>query len=447
MLNKIDAQIRRIIKDPDLLLDADAIEERKVAPSLTGVLYVFLSFLFLAIVWASLAKVDEVIVAKGRLVTVEPTVVLQPLETGIVKSLNVQVGQEVTRDQLLAELDPTLVGADYISAKERLETLEAQVARLEAEAAGKPMTNLKNKHLQIQRRIIDDKLVAYQSKVKSLELNLVKAREVSELLNRSAKNLSAKFESAFEAEAMSAKMFSGNFISRKEYLDGLDKKLDVEKDLISVQNQAVEANARVMTLQQELQIFRREYNQKLLEELVAVRGDRDRLAQEVRKVNLRNGLLELRAPMDGVVLDIASRSVGSVVASGVTFITLAPKDSALNVHAYVQPSDINMINVGDEAKVKIDSYPFQKYGLLKGRVMRVTKDAVRPDFRGLPPDKDYYVVVMNFDNLENKQHLDKMRLLPGMTLNSEIVIGNRAIISYILAPIVKIRDESMNEKN
>lgn len=447
MLNKIDVQIRRIIKDPDLLLDADAIEERMVAPSLTGVLYVFLSFLFLAIVWASLAKVDEVIVAKGRLVTVEPTVVLQPLETGIVKSLNVQVGQEIAREQLLAELDPTLVGADYISAKERLETLEAQVARLEAEVAGKPMTNSKNKHLQIQRRIIDDKLVAYQSKVKSLELNLVKAREVSELLNRSAKNLSAKFESASEAEAMSAKMFSGNFISRKEYLDGLDKKLDVEKELISVHNQAVEANARMMTLQQELQIFRREYNQKLLEELVAVRGDRDRLAQEVRKVNLRNGLLELRAPMDGVVLDIASRSVGSVVASGVTFITLAPKDSALNVHAYVQPSDINMINVGDEAKVKIDAYPFQKYGLLKGRVMRVTKDAVRPDFRGLSPDKDYYVVVMNFDNLENKQQLDKMRLLPGMTLNSEIVIGSRAIISYLLAPIVKIRDESMNEKN
>jgi HlyD family secretion protein len=425
MLKKIDEQIRRIIKDPDLLLDADAIEERRVAPSLTRVLYIFLSFLFLAIVWASLAKVDEV----------------------IVKSLNVQVGQEVSRDQLLAELDPTLVGADFVSTKDRLESLDAQVARLEAEVSGKPFVASSNRHLQMQQRITKDKLVAYQSKVKALELNLAKAREVSVLLSRSAKNLAAKFESASETESMSAKMFAGNFISRKEYLDALDKKLDVEKELISVQNQAIEAQASALSLQQELQIFRREYNQKLLEELVAVRGERDRLAQEVRKVNLRNGLLEVRAPIDGVVLEVASRSVGSVLAAGATFITLAPKDSALNVHAYVQPSDINMIKAGGEAKVKIDSYPFQKYGLLKGRVLRVTKDAVRPDFRGLTPDKDYYVVVMNLDSVENKQHLEKMRLLPGMTLNSEIVIDNRTIMSYLLAPVVKIRDESMNEKN
>lgn len=447
MLNKIDEQIRRIIKEPDLLLDADAIEERNVTPSLTRVLYVFLSFLFLSIVWASLAKVDEVIVAKGRLVTVEPTVVLQPLETGIVKSLKVQVGQEVVKDELLAELDPTLVGADYVSAKDRLETLDAQVARLEAEVAGKPFVSSSSRQMQIQQLITKDKIAAYQSKLKALELNLAKAKEVSALLSRSAKNLAAKFESATETESMSAKMFSGNFISRKEYLDALDKKLDVEKELISVQNQAVEAQASAMSLQQELQVFRREYSQKMLEELVSVRGERDRLAQEVRKVNLRNGLLEVRAPTDGVILDVASRSVGSVLAAGATFITLAPKDSALNVHAYVQPSDINMIKEGDEAKVKIDAYPFQKYGLLKGRILRVTKDAVRPDFRGLTPDKDYYVVVMNLDGVENKQHLVKMRLLPGMTLNSEIVIDNRTIISYIMAPIIKIRDESMNEKN
>jgi len=446
MLNKIDKQIRRIISEPDLLLDADAIDERKIAPSLTSVLYIFLSLLLLALAWATLAKVDEVIVAKGRLVSVEPTVVLQPLETSIIKALNVHVGQEVAKDELLAELDPTLVGADFISSKDRLESLDAQLMRIESELSGRPLVATKTQHTQMQLGIAKDKLAVYQSRLSSIRLNLERAKESQMLLERATMNLASKVESASEMEKMSAKLLAGSFVSRREYLDSLDKKLDAEKDLIGVQNQASESKNRVLSLERELQAFKSEFSQKLREEQVLLRRERDALAQELRKVNLRNGLLEVRAPMDGVVLDIASRSVGSVLSQAATFITMAPKDTELNVHAYIQPADINQIKVGDEAKVKIEAYPFQKFGLLKGKIVRITKDAVRPDFRGIAADKDYYVAALTLDSDVNKQQMAKMRLMPGMTLNCEIVIDKRTILYYIISPIVKIKDESLNEK-
>jgi HlyD family secretion protein len=446
MFKKIDQQVRRIVNEPDLLLDADAIDERKIAPSLSYILYLFLSFLLVAIIWSSLAKIDEVIVAKGRLVSVEPTVVLQPLETSIIKSLNVHVGQEVAKDELLAELDPTLVGADYESAKERLESLDAQLTRIESELSGKPLLASKTQHMQMQIGITNDKLAAYQSKIKSLELSLERAKESKLLLERAERNLASKFDSATEAESMSSRLVAAGFISRKEYLDASDRKLDAEKELITVQNQLSESQSRFLSLQQELLTFKREFSKTQREEQVSVRRERDALVQEVRKVNLRNGLLEVRAPMDSVVLDIASRSVGSVLSQASTFITLAPKSSTLNVHAYIKPSDINQINVGDFAKVKIDAYPFQKYGLINGRILRITRDAVRPDFRGVPADKDYFVAVLALEPVVNNQHNLKMQLLPGMTLNCEVVIGQSTIISYIINPIIKIKDESLSEK-
>lgn len=431
-----------------MLLDADAIEERKIAPGLTRTLYLFLGFLLFAVLWSIFSEIDEVISAKGRLVSLEPTVVLQPYDTSIVKSLNVQVGQVVAKDELLAALDPTFVGADYNTEKDRLASLTAQVERYEAELSGKP--SIANPslsvHTQIQSGIIKDRLDAYNSKLRTAELSMAKARTTLELAEHSVRNLTAKLTSSIEMERMTNQLFEGGFVSKRTYLESVERKLDVEKELISAQNQRSEASTLAKSLQQELQIFKREYSQKLQEELVTVKRERDALSQSLKKVDLRNGLLEIRSPIDGVVLEVANRSVGSIVTGAAPFITLAPVASKLNAHIFVQPSDINQIKVGDQVKVKIDAYPFQRFGILNGRILRITRDVVRPDFRGVSEATDYYVVVIDLDVDKNQQLLKSMRLLSGMTLTGEVLIGERSIFSYVTAPIVKIKEESLNEK-
>jgi HlyD family secretion protein len=279
-----------------------------------------------------------------------------------------------------------------------------------------------------------------------MELSLSKNRATLEFLDNSIKNLSTKLASSTEIEAMNKRLLDGGFISKREYLESLERKLDADKEFITTANSRSETSVALQSLQQEFKIFKREYNQKLLEELVAVRRERDSLGQALKKTDLRSGLMEIRAPMDAVVLEIANRSVGSVVTQAAPFITLAPLDAELNVHAYVQPGDINQIKVGDEAKLKLDAHPFQKYGILKGRILRITRDVVRPDFRGVTSDKDYYVVVVDYNLPENARFLKEMSLLPGMTLSAEILIGERTIMSYLTYPIIRIKDESLNEK-
>ena len=357
-----DRQLAKVITEPDLLLEADAIQERSFSNAFLKTIYLFVAFIVIVFGWSFISELDEVISARGKLVSVDPVVVVNAFEKSVVKEVHVRVGDVVSKGQLMALFDPTLLGND------------------ESTMLG----------------------------------TIAKSKETIRLLESINSNLSVRLRSASQIQEMNQSLFHGGFISKREYLEANDKKNEAEK----------------------------EYLQSLVS-LREVRSSYANQLNELKKLKYRSDLLAMTSPADAVVLEVPIKSIGTVVPETSPFITLAPLTSELQVNAYIKTNDINKIKVGDSVNVKIDAYPYQKYGLSTGKILRITRDAVRSDFHGVPSDQDFYVAIIGLDVVDSQR---SKRLLPGMSLSADIKIGSRSIISYLTYPIIRIKNESLNEK-
>jgi HlyD family secretion protein len=184
--------------------------------------------------------------------------------------------------------------------------------------------------------------------------------------------------------------------------------------------------------------------------LLATAHDRDTQTEQLRKADRRHKLVTLVAPTDSVVLDIAKLSQGSVIREAETLFTLVQLDTELESEVQIDSIDTGYVKVGDTARLKLDAYPFQKHGFLTGQIKTISEDAFRRDNLGNPSllaqgTDAFYLSRITFGNAKLKNMPPQAKLLPGMTLTAEIVVGKRSVMSYLLWPLGKAVDESIGE--
>jgi len=192
------------------------------------------------------------------------------------------------------------------------------------------------------------------------------------------------------------------------------------------------------------------WRQKMMEDLLATAHDRDTQTEQLRKADRRHKLVTLVAPTDSVVLDIAKLSQGSVIREAETLFTLVQLDTELESEVQIDSIDTGYVKVGDTARLKLDAYPFQKHGFLTGQIKTISEDAFRRDNLGNPSllaqgTDAFYLSRITFGNAKLKNMPPQAKLLPGMTLTAEIVVGKRSVMSYLLWPLGKAVDESIGE--
>jgi len=192
------------------------------------------------------------------------------------------------------------------------------------------------------------------------------------------------------------------------------------------------------------------WRQKMMEDLLATAHDRDTQTEQLRKADRRHKLVTLVAPTDSVVLDIAKLSQGSVIREAETLFTLVQLDTELESEVQIDSIDTGYVKVGDTARLKLDAYPFKKHGFLTGQIKTISEDAFRRDNLGNPSllaqgTDAFYLSRITFGNAKLKNMPPQAKLLPGMTLTAEIVVGKRSVISYLLWPLGKAVDESIGE--
>jgi len=198
-------------------------------------------------------------------------------------------------------------------------------------------------------------------------------------------------------------------------------------------------------LEAERQGFEKNWRQKAMEEMLSATRERDALQQQIQKADKRSKLVTLRAPVDAVVLDIAKLSPGSIVQGAETFFTLVPLNTILEAEVQINSMDVGYIKTGSKAHLKLDAFPFQRPGMLVGSVRTVSEDAFKRDNSGKSGLDAYYVARIRLDSTALTNMIDSARLLPGMTLNAEIVVGHRTIMSYLAWPLTKGLDEAVRE--
>ena len=425
--------------------DADEIENMPVARGVPITLYAFIALLASFLVWAAVAQLDQVVVASGRLISTEPNIIIQPLETAMIESLPVTVGQVVKRGELLARLEPTFINADLAQVKERLASLNAQVRRLEAERAGRLNSGPGGKQDALQQSLELEKQSAYRARVARLDENLDKSS--ASLLNAQAeiRIFEKRLANLTEIEKMTQELVQKEFQSRRALIDASEKRLEIERDLLSARNRAAELSREITGLKADRSAFSNEFKLRGLEELVAATRERDSLQEQLSKSERRNKLVDMTAPMDGIVLEVARKSRGSVIREGETIVSLVPLGGSLLAEVRIDAAEVSFVRPGADVRVKLHAFPFQKFGLIEGRLIKLSADALELPAGGRSGQTFYTGIVelRKYDPSLRKPDID---LKVGMTLSAEVMTQQRSVLSYLTYPIRQVRSEAMNER-
>ena len=436
----------------DFLPDADEIERRPLPRTARATLYVLLAMVLLFVIWASLFQVDRVVVAHGRLVTTQPNIVVQPIETAVIQNINVRVGQVVKKGQPLATLDSTFAAADQAEVQSHIESLDNQTARLQAELAGKsPQLNAKGDNdSKLESELSSQRQANYRAQVQRMNENTSTLRAQLDTNQGDQQVLAARVKSLQEIENMQEKLVAQNFGARAQLLAARDKRLEVERDLTQSKNKEQELKRQLAAAEADKSAFELSYKQKMLEDLLATSRDRETQEEQLRKANRRHNLVTLTAPADGVVLDIAKLSQGSVIREAETLFTLVPTDTELESEVQIDSIDTGYVKAGDTVRLKVDAFPYQKHGALTGTIKTISEDAFRRDNFGNPSlqaqgTDAFYLGRVSLGSEKLKNMPPQAKLLPGMTLSAEIVVGKRSVMSYLLWPLHKTVDESIGE--
>ena len=371
------------------------------APAAMWAVYLLLAAIAVALAWASLAQVDIVAKATGRIVPDGREQVIASLEGGILRELMVREGQQVTEGQALASLDPTRFEAQQAEGNSRKLSLQGSEARLQAEASGKALQFA----AELPEAVVDGETESYEARQRALHQAVDTSRRSAGLL---ARELAV-------AEALSAK--------------GLMSEVEVMRVRRQVNDLELQIQERINRFRQDAagELVRVRNELALIEEQAVVRDD------ALRRTTLVS-------PVNGVVKNIRINTVGGVVGPGAPVMELLPLGPRVLVEARVQAADIGFVKVGQPAQIKLTAYDFTMYGALQGTVISISPDAASDPERSATAEGTWYRAILRADRSSLQQGAKPLELLPGMNGTVEIRTGQRSVLGFILRPLLKSQE-------
>lgn len=425
---------------------------------LRGVLLLITALL----IWAIFGRLDIVSVADGKLVPTTYLKIVQPADSGIVREIAIQEGQHVEKNQLLIRMDANLSEAESKSIQNELQHKTLELRRIEAELYNKPlkrenadaveMYNRVYAEYQSNRRALQDDIAAEQAALQRAHSDLAATREVQHKLEQTLPSYQTQ-EAAYDKLVKDG--FAGKLMGQEKQRE----RIEAEQDLRAQQHNANSLQAAIAQSQRRISQIQSDYRQKLEADRVAIYAEQQRLEQEWAKQSHKNSLLELRAPQAGIIKDLATHTPGTVVSPGTVLMTLVPSNEALQAEVWLKNEDAGFVHKGQEVKVKLMAYPFQKYGMIDGTVTQVSADATD---RGQANNNQTnannnaddsinqlqlaYRTIVKLD----KQHLtieqEKLLLTPGMQVVAEIKLADQTVMEYLLSPVTKAFHEAGRER-
>jgi len=436
--------------------DAVVIEERPLPFVARSVVYIIAALIISAAVWASLAQVDRVVTARGKLITVDPMIVVQPLETSVIRSIDVGVGDYVKAGAVLATLDPTFTESQEVATRERLNSMRAEAARLSAEIYQKPFPSadvdrtLDPKYLALQTAVYNHRHAEYTAAVASSEADVARY-EASLATNREAQaGLAERLKVVTQIEGMRKELYALSAGSKLNLLTSQLDRLNLSDQLSEKKSQEKELLQQVAAAREQREKYINNWVREAGERLTTVQQDMATAAQQLAAAERRRQLVVLRAPEDGVVLELGQRSIGSVAKEAEPLVTLVPMGNRIEAEVDVDSADVARLRVGDETRVKLDALPYQRHGTIEGTLRVITENSFQPDKNARPTDKPdgqpaFFRARIKLGRMQLRNVPVDFRLIPGMTTTAEMVVGKRTVISYLLDPVVRLFDEGLRE--
>lgn len=404
-------------------------------------------FFLVFILWASIAELDEVTRASGRIVPSKQVQIIQNLEGGIVKEILVRQGDKVKAGDILVRLDRTQFDADFNRNEEEYFSLTAMITRLQAES-------------NFEQPVFDENFRQENESLVLRELNLFNARKAE--FDASINSLEAKLKQIeqvqieTEVSLVSAKSGKELATAEVEMLGPLvERGIEPRLELIRAQQRQIEADGEyqkamlgiekakksVEEVNLQIEAARQKFRAGVLTELNDVQKSQNQLVDSLPALSDKVNRTDVIAPTDGIINQVLVTTIGGVVNSGMPIVELVPLDDTLLVEAEVQPADIAFLRPGQPARVKLTAYDYSRYGSLDGNVENISADAILND-------QQQYMYVIQIRTIENSLPSDDgiLPILPGMVAEVDILNGKKSIMRYLMNPVLKLKDNAFRER-
>ena len=402
-------------------------------------------------VWASLAEVDEIARGEGKVIPASKTQIVQASEAGVVQEIAVKIGQTVKKNDLIIRLDNTVSTSSLGEQQARARTLTARIARLKQEQEGRigePLTcpdelietapqicENEQKLLVARRQNFDTKLSVLKSRLDQREKELEEAKVNVQRLTESLA------VSDREAELVTS-MVKRKLMAQTDQIRVDREQTELRGQLNLAQETIKRTGSAIVEAKLQVDEFGLQLQQEALDELTQALAELSVVDETIRGASDRVARTDIRSPVDGIVNTLDVNTLGAFVQPGTVVAGIVPTSETLLVEARVSPRDVAFIRPDQKALIKVSAYDFSIYGGLDGKVQNITADSLVDQNTGEP----YYQVRVSTDRSALEKDGQTYSIIPGMISTVEIITGRKTILSYLLKPINKARNEALRER-
>jgi membrane fusion protein, adhesin transport system len=439
------------VDDSEFMTDVNAATLQGARPLAHWILWSTLAFLLVALIWASLAQLDEVTLGHGQVIPSSKIQVVQNLEGGIIAEILVEPGQMVHKGQPLMRIDDTRFSSSYLEGAAKDDALRVRIARLEAEAAlGEfiPPADLQRDKAELvkqERAVFDSRRRDLQASLAVLERQSEqRAQELAEMQAHAAQ-LDHSFDLVQQELTITRQAADQNVFPKVQLIrlerQANDLKGELEVARLSIPRlQAARGEVRRKSEQ-----IAAEFRSAASRELSEARAEQAMVSASKVALEDRLARTTVRAPLSGTIKQVKVNTLGGVVQPGMDLVEIVPLEDSLLVEARVRPADIAFLRPGLDAMVKLTAYDFSIYGGLAGTVEHISADAIVDERPGARVES-YYLVRVRTSRGARGAGDKHLRIIPGMQATVDIRTGHKTVLQYLLKPILRAKQTALRER-
>jgi hemolysin D len=446
------------------------IVETPASPAGRGVAAAIIAIFCVALAWASLGKIDIVASAPGKIVPTDGTKTIQPFEIGIVQAIHVRDGQHVSKGEVLIELNPGINESDRNHAQADLTATQLEIARLKAGLAevDEPLTaffpppDATPAQVAMQREYLVKQTAEYRAKIAALDRQSDQKKSERETTQATIEKLAAIIPIVQQRVDIRKQSSDKEYTSKFQYFEMLQSLVEQQRELIVQRSRVHEAEASLAAIAESRSQAIAEFHRTLFGQLAEAERKADGFAQDVAKAQQKISAQYLTAPLEGTVQQLAIHTIGGVVTPAQALLTIVPANSHLEIEAMISNRDVGFVHAKQQAQIKVDTFNFTRYGLLRGEVLSVSRDAIvreKPVDKASektpgadstssePPGQELnFAARISLDRSQMQIDDELINLTPGMAVTVEIKTGSRSVLGYLLSPLAKYGHDSLRER-
>ena len=454
----------------DFLPAALEIVEKPPSPIGRAIALAIIVVFCLAIAWASIGKVDIVASAQGKIVPSGRVKVIQPFEIGVVRAIYVHDGQHVKANDPLVQLDPTISKAEAKHISGDLIAARLEAARLRAALSDdenpldrfQPPAGASPAQIAVESQYLLNEVTEQRSKLAALDKQKEQKEAERDTVGATIAKLQATIPLVKERVDIRKYLSQKQLTSKLTTLEAEQSLIEQQHDLVIQNNRYREAQHALAAIAETRKETEAEYRTKRFAELATAEQKAAGLIQDLAKAEQRTKLQLLTSPVDGLVQQLAVHTIGGVVTPAQALLVVVPSDAHLEIEAMVSNRDIGFVRPGQKVAIKVDTFNFTRYGLLHGKVLSVSQDLIvqsKPQansndrLQGAENSSSeptgaqlVYAARISLDRSQMQVDGNLVNLSPGMAVTAEIKTGSRTVMSYLLSPILRYKEDSLTER-